>query len=624
MKTIKFRILRLVCLLSITGGAAAAQVVPPTWTAQDALGRTIGTDAQYGKPRPGKTVGMFFVVWHGAHGYDHYEARPDMDVIVPGKNDTLSPYDIQKLLDERPDAPQYGPVGAFHHWGEPYLGYYVANDEWVIRKHAQMLSDAGVDMIMFDVTNQAIYLPVVKQICDVYTKMRKEGNKTPQISFIFNTNAKETLENLFDSFYGKNLYKELWFRWKGKPLLMFGQHIIGGRQQMDDVRFPKEIRDFFTIRQSWAWTTLRWYDDGHDEWPWVDHYPQSVGWHESPDRAEYVPVASAQHPLSNIGRSFRDGVEPEHDRYDATTDTDKGLYFDQQWQRALEVDPEFIFVTGWNEWTAGQMNRTNPDYAEEMKKWDFFPGAKCGKGGREVKMGEGYFIDQYNQEFSRDIEPMKGGHTDNYYYQLIANVRKYKGVAKPEPAGEPVTIDLNGGFDQWRQVKKTYYDHAGDTYHRDSPGNFAAGPYVNATGRNDIIESKVARDDKYVYFYVKTAQPLTPHTDPYWMLLFIDTDRQHATGWEGYDLLVNDGFRSGKSMVKTYDKTGWRKSREAAYRYQGNELMVSVPRSCFGPGKLAFDFHWADGIQKLGDIDEFLLNGDQAPSRRANYRYEED
>ena len=180
MKTIKFRILRLVCLLSITGGAAAAQVVPPTWTAQDALGRTIGTDAQYGKPRPGKTVGMFFVVWHGAHGYDHYEARPDMDVIVPGKNDTLSPYDIQKLLDERPDAPQYGPVGAFHHWGEPYLGYYVANDEWVIRKHAQMLSDAGVDVIIIDMTNEVIYLPIVTKLMEVYRKMRSEGNRTPR------------------------------------------------------------------------------------------------------------------------------------------------------------------------------------------------------------------------------------------------------------------------------------------------------------------------------------------------------------------------------------------------------------------------------------------------------------
>ena len=162
---------------------------------------------------------MFFVIWHGVHGYDRPASNPDNAVMVPTAADSLSPYDNQKIIDANPQNPQYGAEHAMHHWGEPYLGYYVANDEWVIRKHAQMLSDAGVDMIMFDVTNQAIYLPVVKQICDVYTKMRKEGNKTPQISFIFNTNAKETLENLFDSFYGKNLYKELWFRWKGKPLI---------------------------------------------------------------------------------------------------------------------------------------------------------------------------------------------------------------------------------------------------------------------------------------------------------------------------------------------------------------------------------------------------------------------
>ena len=604
-------------LLLLATAAAGQAVNSDSWAATDALGRKVREYKNAGDKKKDKFVGIFYLTWH------------------MGRNDTTSQVkNITEIVRQHPEAmkdynhPAWGTSkpGIFF-WDEPLFGYYKTTDPWVLRKHAEMLADAGIDVVFCDCTNGTLtYSDSYEALMKTWDQAQKDGVKVPKIAFLLPfgavPNSLVSLRQLYNDVYKPGRSENLWFRWKGKPLLMFGQHIIGGRQQMDDVRFPKEIRDFFTIRQSWAWTTLRWYDDGHDEWPWVDHYPQSVGWHESPDRAEYV--ASAQHPLSNIGRSFRDGVEPEHDRYDATTDTDKGLYFDQQWQRALEVDPEFIFVTGWNEWTAGQMNRTNPDYAEEMKKWDFFPGAKCGTGGREVKMGEGYFIDQYNQEFSRDIEPMKGGHTDNYYYQLIANVRKYKGVAKPEPAGEPVTIDLNGGFDQWRQVKKTYYDHAGDTYHRDSPGNFAAGPYVNATGRNDIIESKVARDDKYVYFYVKTAQPLTPHTDPYWMLLFIDTDRQHATGWEGYDLLVNDGFRSGKSMVKTYDKTGWRKSREAAYRYQGNELMVSVPRSCFGPGKLAFDFHWADGIQKLGDIDEFLLNGDQAPSRRANYRYEED
>lgn len=573
-----------------------------TWVATDALGRSLPGYAECGPRKENRFVGMFYFVTHNNNGAKE------------------GPYNVTEILAADPVNPRWG--GGTHYWGEPETGYYIMKDEWMIRRHARQLVDAGVDVIILDNTNDRIYKDVFVFIADVFRKMRAEGEKTPQIACLASQNS---VMQLWDEIYSRGLYADLWFRWKGKPLLMFGQHIIGDRQLMDDVRFPKEITDFFTIRQSWAWTTLKWYDNGHDEWPWVDHYPQSVGWHESPDRPEYVPVAVAQHPLSNIGRSFKDGVEPERNEYDVTPVTDRGLYFDQQWQRALEVDPEFVFVTGWNEWTAGQMTRTNQDYEEEMKKWDFFPGAKCGKGGREVRMGEGYFIDQYNQEYSRDIEPMKGGHSDNYYYQLVANVRKYKGVERPEPVGAPVTIDIEGDFDQWRWVKKSYYDHVGDVTHRNSPGNFAAGPYINKTGRNDIVESKVARDDDYVYFYVKTADALTPHTDPYWMLLFIDADKSHETGWEGYDLLVNAEFKNDRtSTVKTYDGESWSGSKGVAFRYEGNEMMVRVPRSYFGSGKLAFDFHWADGIQKLGDIEEFFLNGDQAPSRRANYRFEEE
>lgn len=573
-----------------------------TWVATDALGRSLPGYAECGPRKENRFVGMFYFVTHNNNGAKE------------------GPYNVTEILAADPVNPRWG--GGTHYWGEPETGYYIMKDEWMIRRHARQLVDAGVDVIILDNTNDRIYKDVFVFIADVFRKMRAEGEKTPQIACLASQNS---VMQLWDEIYSRGLYADLWFRWKGKPLLMFGQHIIGDRQLMDDVRFPKEITVFFTIRQSWAWTTLKWYDNGHDEWPWVDHYPQSVGWHESPDRPEYVPVAVAQHPLSNIGRSFKDGVEPERNEYDVTPVTDRGLYFDQQWQRALEVDPEFVFVTGWNEWTAGQMTRTNQDYEEEMKKWDFFPGAKCGKGGREVRMGEGYFIDQYNQEYSRDIEPMKGGHSDNYYYQLVSNVRKYKGVERPEPVGAPVTIDIEGDFDQWRWVKKSYYDHVGDVTHRNSPGNFAAGPYINETGRNDIVESKVARDDDYVYFYVKTAEALTPHTDPYWMLLFIDADKSHETGWEGYDLLVNAEFKNDRtSTVKTYDGESWSGSKGVAFRYEGNEMMVRVPRSYFGSGKLAFDFHWADGIQKLGDIEEFFLNGDQAPSRRANYRFEEE
>lgn len=301
-----------------------------TWTATDALGRALPGFDECGPRKGNRVVGMFYFVTHNNNGAKQ------------------GPFDVTKILAADPEHPKWG--GGTHYWGEPEAGYYIMKDEWIIRRHARQLCDAGVDLIVLDNTNDHIYEDVFCFIADVFRRMRAEGEPTPQIACLA---SQKSVELLWDKIYSRGLYADLWFRWKGKPLLLFGQHVTGNRQQVNDVRFPKAITDFFTIRQSWAWTTLRWYDDGHDEWPWVDHYPQSVGWSESPDRAEYVPVAVAEHPLSNIGRSFHDGVQPETDRYDVTPDTDKGLYFAEQWSRALEVDPEFVFVTGWNEWTAG-------------------------------------------------------------------------------------------------------------------------------------------------------------------------------------------------------------------------------------------------------------------------------
>src|SRR3546814_17331220 len=40
--------------------------------------------------------------------------------------------------------------------------------------------------------------------------------------------------------------------------------------------------------------------------------------------------------------------------------------------------------------------------------------------------GAVYFVDVYNYEFSRDIEMMKGGYHDNFYMQLVQNVRRFQ------------------------------------------------------------------------------------------------------------------------------------------------------------------------------------------------------
>ena len=40
-----------------------------------------------------------------------------------------------------------------HYWGEPLYGDYLSTDPWVIRRHAQLLSAAGIDTLIFDTTN---------------------------------------------------------------------------------------------------------------------------------------------------------------------------------------------------------------------------------------------------------------------------------------------------------------------------------------------------------------------------------------------------------------------------------------------------------------------------------------
>lgn len=568
-----------------------------TWVATDALGRSLPGYEEVGPKKENRYVGMFYFITHN---------NPN----------TEGPFNVTEIIKASPENPQWG--SGSHYWGEPEIGYYLNNEEWAIRQHAYLLADAGVDVIILDVTNNRTYPKTYLKICKVFMEMRQEGEQTPDIAFL---GSEISVNKLWDEFYSEGLYENLWFQWKGKPLLLYGQHEIPGRNLINDINFSEEIENFFNLKQSWAWTSLPWYEEGKDEWPWADHYPQAISWHDNPAEKEMIPVSVAQHPLSNIGRSFHNFHQPKTNQYDVTPLTEKGPYFQEQWKRALEVDPEFVFVTGWNEWSAGRQTM-GENISEELQKWKFYPGAHLGKMGEKIEPGEVYFIDQYNQEYSRDIEPMLHGHTDNYYYQLMANIRRYKGVNPPIKAEISKTIDISGSFDQWEEVDAVYYDHKGDTEHRNSQAQGNAGPYVNTLGRNDITEARVTRDKEHTYFYVKTQEAITHYKDKNWMILLIDADQNASTGWKGYELMINgNGVTKVETSVKKYDpKEGWVQIGKINYQVNGKELMLSIPKQLLANDK-DFDFHWLDNPKKLQSITDFFTAGDNAPSRRAKYRY---
>ena len=548
------------------------------WPATDGLGRALPDFRECGGPRPGKFVGIFYFLWMEPSG--------------------KTVYDISKILSANPVTPKWGPPGAFHWWSEPKLGYYRSDDPFVIRKHAQLLSDAGIDVVIFDVTNAFTYDATFLKICEVFMQIRGEGGRTPQIAFITHSNPSRVVKHLYDVLYAKNLYPELWFRWKNKPLIL-----------SDSEGLEAGIRDFFTFRTSWAWTRgQKWFGDGKDKWPWLDHTPQQPGWDDNPGKPEEICVEAAEHPISNIGRSFHAGHEPPI----AEQHPEQGLYFAEQWKRALQVNPEFIFVTGWNEWIAQRF---------VSKK------GAVSLAGHRLTEGDSYFIDTYSQEFSRDLEPMRGGHGDAFYYQLVANVRRFKGVRPPPASFIPKVISLKGDFHQWDQVAPSYLDDLFDTAHRDHPGYGDAGAYKNDTGHNDFDTMKVTYDLQNIYFYVKTREAITQPDGDNSMALLLDVDRNHKTGWEGYDFRVSrEGPGAAFCTIKRYvDHGQWKPVGTARFVVAGNEMQLAVPRAVMGldKDKVRFDFKWADNISFAGNALDFLDQGDVAPNGRFNYRYGE-
>lgn len=612
------------------GSSPSWDVAADTWVGTDALGRRLPTIAEVGpvKRDQRRVVGIFYVTWHT--GFAAQVCKP-----YTGDVTKLIQKDPKVRLDRK--HPLW--TDLMNHWGEPEAGYFTSSDEWVIRRDLSMLSDAGVDVLVLDVTNAVLYWDDWEALFRVMTAMKAEGNAVPQFCFwAFNGKVVEVVQQLYDRYYRTSRYADLWFLWDGKPLLLLNsrpQFIAGG--SVGPLTYPKEILDFFTTRTMW-WGYYKWggerFIGTEDNWSYGYDLADPAVARLRPEellslhkgRREQAAVTPAQHPVSTtpaapscgVGKSWtRKHGEPPLDERDlpvsaidpktgkaVANPSGLGLYFQERWDEAIACNPEFLYVNDWNEWTAGLY--------ETDEVW-----LRTKRGFR--------FIDQYNAEFNRTVSPMKGGYTDNYYMQMAANVRRYKGVRPQPESHRDVTISVDGKFADWEAADVVYRDTRGDVVHRDAPG-YGGRRYVNGSGRNDIVLAKVAADATALAFYAETAKDLTPSDDPNWMLLLIDADADSSTGWHGYDFIVNRKVVDAEwTEVERWsaEANDWRSARRIAYRAWCNRLELAIPLDVLGlkAGDLTVDFKWADNPANLSDPIALCVDGDTAPNRRFNYRF---
>jgi len=562
-------------------------VFSDTWTATDSLGRVLPSNNEVGDVKQDKFVGLFFWTWH--------------------LNTTSKPQNNNDIITKFPDEKNnwnfkgWGKNTA-NFWNEPIYGYYTSKDDYVYRKQAELLAESGVDVIFFDATNGSFtWKPAYTVLMEVFSKARSQGVKTPQIAFMLNFGAiPETivsLKDIYEDIYKPEKDKDLWFYWDGKPLIMAYPDKLS-----QSIPIEKEISDFFTFRPGQPDYKAQASRD--DQWGWLGIYPQQK-YGVNNGKIEQMTVGVAQNWRKDVGLSAMNGEDTFGRSYSASNGFDTrpeaklyGINFQEQWDYAISQDPEFILVTGWNEWIAGR-------YEEWGKVKNAFP-------------------DEFSDEFSRDIEPTKGDLKDNYYYQMVANIRRFKGVRPAQVASQSKTINLADSSDQWIDILPEFKHYEGSIPVRNDFG-YGLKKYVNNTGRNDVVSSKVTYDKDNIYFMVQTAADLTPVTDPNWMRLFISTTNTDDKNWEGFKFVVNRVNASDKAVLEISDGGwNWIEVGKIDYSVNGKMLQLSIPRTMLGltDKVIDFGFKWSDNMQEEGNLMDFYVNGEAAPGGRYTFHYQ--
>lgn len=571
----------------------------------DEFGRSF--DASSGKREGDKQVGIFYFLTLGQHTNEYSNKIYDASEILKLENGV----ELMFGLDGYDES--IAPEGATYFWGKPLYGYYNSGDSWVIRRHLTLLASAGVDYLCFDVTNgfvyETVYMKIMKEICT----LKEQGwEDIPGVVFYTHAQSTSVIRSVYDKVYKLGLYQDAWYYYNGKPLIIgytdvkTDIEVTGGDYGYNPEPLTDEMKEFFSFKRPEWPSEYKTYDDSL---PWIEWtYP-------APVHGDVINVDVASHPALPMSWSITRGADnwgrgwSVTEKKNITEDAVKGTFFQSCWDVAIAADPAMVFVTGWNEWTAGKSLYTWKD--------------ENGKTQREYIM-----VDTANMEFSRDAELMSGGYNDAFYLQLASNIRKYKFVSVGDSVvkSTPTTIDMNESTVKWNNVKAVFRSIGTDNSARNYVGASSGVYYKQDAARNNICELRVAQDAEYIYFYIKTDDVISAREDgdTGWMNIFIGTGELSPGGWNGYEYIVNRNF--GEKSVTYIEKLNAdftsEQTGEGKWYLSGNILQVRIPRSAVGlENSNSFYFKVADGIEKPDDIMDYYVSGSSLPMGRLSFRY---
>lgn len=283
-------------------------------------------------------------------------------------------HNITEILEGKKD---WGPLHAFHYWAKPAQGYYRSTDIEAAKNNLILLGEANVDFIILDYTNandgyisntamgKVWMFDPLETLCKASLELRAEGYRTPYIVCWCGASEGPMIQALYDRFYTDSPYADCFVYWEGKPFMIYTQPTD---------TFP--CSDLFTVRHMWGLTNEKC-------WRFLNVNNKKTAYKQDGVYEQISVAVATQETYMSMPTA--------HGR-------DNGNFFYTQWKEAFRVHPKVVTLTWWNEWAAQLF----------------------------IVDGQTQFVDNYNQEYSRDIEPMEGGHGDLYYQWMKQYIAAYK------------------------------------------------------------------------------------------------------------------------------------------------------------------------------------------------------
>ena len=397
-------------------------------------------------------------------------------------------YDISRALQ---GLEPWGPMPWFHWWSRPDLGYYcLADRPDVLREHAVKLAAAGIDYIVVDASNHAFVggtstiemTDPVDLLMSVWSDPALHAPKVVFLAHFAGVDATTGVPaaNSMPAYFLQKMraYPELQLMYDGKPLMLVvpgGDAAINAKVAAFASTNGVTVKKMSALLQSDPTLAFQsCYLSNGDSWSYMQMCDDGFKRAGGGIPCNQQVTTDAQGNVEQISVS---AAVPDY--YMSATDMSivvpklHGATFLRQLETVyLHPDAPIVLINSWNEWIS--QRRCVGDWVTRNGVRDF---SQCVGGLERLPNGNYVFTDEYDDEYSRDLEP--GGSLSAYYYYLMKTAISYVRLGRNP-------VDLIGAL-PYDHVIRGYLDGV----FRNADGSYYLAGWACATNTRDPINVRI-------------------------------------------------------------------------------------------------------------------------------------